>query len=86
VVGVSVGAGVSVGGMGVGVEVGASVGVGLLSKSSTGVALGGVLPIWQALNKKLKRIPVIRYFFMIVSMKISITGSSSGYHTASKSL
>jgi hypothetical protein len=65
-VGVLVGAGVSVGGIGVAVEVGASVHVGLLSSSNVGDALGGLLPIWQALTKKLKRIKTIRLLFMIL--------------------
>jgi hypothetical protein len=68
--------------MGVWVEVGACVGVGLLSTSSVGVALGGLLPIWQALTKKLKSIPTKRLFFMILFLVICLTGCSSGYHTA----
>lgn len=81
-VGVLVGAGVSVGGMGVGVEVGACVHVGLLSSSSVGVAVGGALPIWHALTKKLKRIKTIKLFFMIVFLMTWFAGHSGGYHTA----
>jgi hypothetical protein len=81
-VGVLVGAGVSVGGMGVGVEVAASVHVGLLSRSSVGVALGETLPVWHALTKKLKSIKSKRLFFIVIFLMTWFSGHSGGYHTA----